>query len=298
MDNASQVKQLERNIQLLRSTISRLEDRHTRLSQSARAQVQALRRAQLRASYLGFLRWFRSPRSSFDLWPLAVLLIGPTTVGGVVFVSVHLLTGALLSAFGWGCVAAVMGATVFATLLFVPPTDRVLTRLRQAWQEIVEREQALAQIRTELQPVSDELSRQRTKLSSLESSILLRRQQLLRRPWRDLRGIDFETYLAEVCTALGASVELTKTSGDQGVDLIATFGSRRVAIQAKGYSGSVGNSAVQEVVSGQRFYSCDACAVITNSRFTTSAVQLANANGCCLISEENFDKFVMGDIQL
>ena len=159
-------------------------------------------------------------------------------------------------------------------------------------------EASLTSMQNELATVVTRLQHCQSELCSKQSSILTTRRQLLDRQWRTLRGVDWENYLAEVCTALGATAELTKMSGDQGVDLVVVFGARRVAIQAKGWANVVGNSAVQEVVAGRVFYHCDACAVITNSYFTPSAIQLAKANGCVLISENNFMQFALGDIPL
>jgi restriction system protein len=59
---------------------------------------------------------------------------------------------------------------------------------------------------------------------------------------------------------LGFSVRKTKVTGDQGVDLIVEGEGRLIAVQAKGYTGSVGNKAVQEVYAGMAFYG-HTCAV-------------------------------------
>src|SRR6185503_1151977 len=111
------------------------------------------------------------------------------------------------------------------------------------------------------------------------------RYDLLATDWRSLRSIPFEDFLARVFRSLGYHVQKTKVSGDQGVDLIATRNGHLLAIQAKGYDGSVGNDSVQQAHAGKAFYGCDACAVVTNSRFTKSAVELAKCVGCLLIDE-------------
>jgi hypothetical protein len=125
-----------------------------------------------------------------------------------------------------------------------------------------------------------------------------RRSRLLRTDWRSLRDVDFERFLTAVFQELGYQVETTKTTGDQGVDLILTRGSRRVAVQTKGYKDSVGNKAVQEVVAGRLYYRCDSCAAITNSTFTSGAVDLANANGCVLIDGKDITDLIRGNIHL
>jgi hypothetical protein len=93
-----------------------------------------------------------------------------------------------------------------------------------------------------------------------------------------LAGADFEAYLARLLRDAGFEIAGTPASGDQGADLIAKKSGRTIAIQAKGYRGSVGNGAVQEVVGAIRFYRADEGWVITNSTFTASARALAQAN--------------------
>lgn len=122
--------------------------------------------------------------------------------------------------------------------------------------------------------------------------------KLFARRWKEMRGGQFEEFLAEVFHELGYKVEQTGQSGDQGVDLIAERQGRRIAVQAKGYVESVGNAAVQQAYTGKKIYSCHCCAVITNSRFTTSAQEAADKVECILVHEENFEDFVMGRMQL
>jgi len=101
--------------------------------------------------------------------------------------------------------------------------------------------------------------------------------------WRHLTGETWEGYLEQIFLKHGCKVERTKVTGDQGVDLIVSQGRIRLAVQAKGYAGSVGNKAVQEVVAGRIYYQCTHSAVITNSSFTKSAQELAEKTNCILI---------------
>ncbi len=113
-------------------------------------------------------------------------------------------------------------------------------------------------------------------------------------PWRDLRGIPFEMFLKRVFLHLGYRVRETAATGDQGVDLLIDGGELSIAIQAKGYEGTVGNSAVQEVFSGMYFYKCSKCAVVTNSEFSKSARELAGSHGCVLIDGLRIPDLVYG----
>lgn len=137
------------------------------------------------------------------------------------------------------------------------------------------------------QRAAEEAERQRNAFTNL--SKILHNER-----WKELRGVEFEEFVARVFQHLGYKTEDTPTTGDQGVDLIAIQGNRRIAIQIKGYFNSVSNSAIQEVVAGKQLYSCSETCVVTNSRFTKSAIELADANNCRRIDEHTFEDFIYG----
>ena len=92
-------------------------------------------------------------------------------------------------------------------------------------------------------------------------------------------GREFEFFCAELLEGCGYdNIHVTRSSGDQGVDIIAYKNGTRCAFQCKRYSAKVGNEAVQQVHAGQNMYSCFRAVVITNSYFTRSAKQLAKAS--------------------
>lgn len=93
-----------------------------------------------------------------------------------------------------------------------------------------------------------------------------------------MSGVEFEEFVGKIFVKLGYTIEITKASGDQGVDLIAKKDGKVLAIQAKCYSGVVGNHAIMEVVAGMKYYDCNCCMVVTNSTFTPAARELATAN--------------------
>lgn len=138
-----------------------------------------------------------------------------------------------------------------------------------------------------------EAQARREELAALLASA---KYQLIHSDWRSLRAEEFEHFLSRVFETLGYQVQLTKASGDQGADLLVTGKGRRVAVQAKGYADSVGNHSVMEVVAGMTFYQCDACAVVTNSRFTSTAEKLAAATGCRLIDGPHIPDLIEGHI--
>jgi restriction system protein len=134
--------------------------------------------------------------------------------------------------------------------------------------------------------------------AELNNSVQLRREQLVQVNWKAMRGPQLEAFLAVVFTELGYAVEMIGAAGDQGVDLIATRDDLRIAIQSKGYVDSVSNAAVQEVYAGMTYHRCDACAVITNSRFTSGAAELARRTNCMLVDENRLPSLIRGEIDL
>lgn len=99
-------------------------------------------------------------------------------------------------------------------------------------------------------------------------------------------GTAFESFLEELFRARGYEIEGTPTTGDQGADLLAERFGQTVAIQAKNYQGTVGNSAVQQAISARSFYSAEKAMVVTNSRFSSSARELASSSEVRLVDRD------------
>jgi HJR/Mrr/RecB family endonuclease len=134
------------------------------------------------------------------------------------------------------------------------------------------------------------------RLAQAEAAHRDLRNRLLFRGWRDLRGVMFEDFLQEVLVANGYTVERTPKTGDRGIDLIALKGNVRIAVQAKGYAGNVGNDAIQQAYTGMAIYRCQRCVVITNSDFTRQAREDAAHVGCQLIDGAAIPDLIRGDL--
>ncbi|MDR2904081.1 MAG: restriction endonuclease, partial [Clostridiales bacterium] len=79
-----------------------------------------------------------------------------------------------------------------------------------------------------------------------------------------MEGNEFEHYVAKLFEKMGYKTEVTKQSGDYGIDVIARKDNTSIGIQAKRYATTLGNKAVQEVVGGKLFYNVDKVMVVTN----------------------------------
>jgi len=102
-----------------------------------------------------------------------------------------------------------------------------------------------------------------------------------------LDGHEFEHWVADALTRYGWKAEVTRGSGDQGLDVIAEKKGKRVGLQCKLYGGPVGNKAVQEAHAGKVYYGVDAVGVLTNASFTPSATALAAVTGVKLFSQHD-----------
>lgn len=92
----------------------------------------------------------------------------------------------------------------------------------------------------------------------------------------EMEGLDFEYYCAELLRNRGfIEVEVTKSSGDYGIDILAEKEGVTYAIQCKRYNGPVGVKAVQEAYAGRDFYDRMVGCILTNQYFTQPAVDAA-----------------------
>jgi restriction system protein len=111
---------------------------------------------------------------------------------------------------------------------------------------------------------------------------------------RHMSGIEFEELMAHFFRSIGYKAQMTKASGDQGVDLLLQKDGRRVAVQLKRYSKPVGNKAVQEALSGMMFYKTQEAWVVSTSSFTKAAVELANGTGVRLVDGLELGGWIKG----
>ncbi len=272
-------------------------------------QAKARSRLSLRLGYLYIVRFFvltnlpRHGKGSVIGAAAAVLCALSLLLSPFLFSTLaRALSGALV-------LMAASSALAVAAVFSLWPTERNrelfqrLQRERKCGQEqVAALRQPVARAWEEYEAVRrnwmllDRLGEARRRRQELADLLASAKYQLIHTNWRDLRGGDFERFLSRVFVMLGYHVELTKASGDQGVDLILTGKGRRIAVQTKGYADSVGNHSVMEAVAGMAFYRCTACAVVTNSRFTRTAEQLAAVNHCQLIAGIHIPDLIEGRI--
>ena len=101
-----------------------------------------------------------------------------------------------------------------------------------------------------------------------------------------LNGHDFETFCAFLFRKLNYKVTQTQASNDYGADLVISKNRVIYSVQCKRYSKNLDNTAIQEVVASMSFYKATKSIVITNSKFTKSAINLAKVNNVILIDRD------------
>ena len=92
---------------------------------------------------------------------------------------------------------------------------------------------------------------------------------------------------------MGYSVQKTGQVGDQGCDLVVNTNNERIAVQAKRYSESVSNAAVQQVVAAQKMYGCNKAMVVASSGYTREAIELAKTDNVDLIDGKKLSELLM-----
>lgn len=92
----------------------------------------------------------------------------------------------------------------------------------------------------------------------------------------EMEGHRFEYFIAKVLRENGfKNVNVTKASGDYGVDITANKDNQKWAFQCKRYSSNLGLKPIQEIYAGAKKYGADKAVVFTNVYFTPNAQTLA-----------------------
>ena len=106
--------------------------------------------------------------------------------------------------------------------------------------------------------------------------LLGRKKRRFTKEYDLMEGRDFEYFCAELLEKCGfLEVEVTKGSGDNGVDILAEKDGVTYAIQCKRYDEPVGVKAVQEAYAGRDYYDRMVGVVMSNQYFTKNATDMA-----------------------
>jgi HJR/Mrr/RecB family endonuclease len=284
----SDVESLRTRISQLRDSIDFYEKQLTRQKSVER-----------RLAFFSIQTRLRRFVDDFLGWRWAGILIAALAVGAVFFV--------VTLSWKLGIVAIAFGIAVSLWMLCIPKDAALAMDSQRLHDELAAFQAASAanaevlnHHRATFAVASEKLQSWSALLAERQyrESRLYRRKQLAQRNWKAMRGGELEQFLEEAFRELQYTAERTGKAGDQGVDLIVTKHGHRIAVQVKGYLDSVPNTAVQEAHTGMVFYQCNACAVITNSRFTAGGKNIADRVGCALVDENTLPMLILGQIDL
>lgn len=109
----------------------------------------------------------------------------------------------------------------------------------------------------------------------------------------EMDGHDFEYFCADLLEKQGfMDVEVTRGSGDFGVDILAEKEGVTYAVQCKRYQGPVGVDAVLQTYAGKDYYDRMVGAVMTNQYFTSPAMEAAEKLRILLWDREYVDSML------
>jgi HJR/Mrr/RecB family endonuclease len=187
---------------------------------------------------------------------------------------------------------------LFATLLYKPPNVQLPATIAEAESHLRLLE---ARLKEKVERITDSKMRLNRLLEERRDQIAsgkLQKAALLQRKWKTMQETEWQDFVVEVCRTLGAKVERVGRSGSDDANLIADFGSRRVAILTEAKDHNVNSATIHLAIAAKSRHNCDSCAVIINRRFTGAAQDFAQRNGCAAVGTGEFPDFVLGKLEL
>jgi hypothetical protein len=287
----------EAELTKLNQEIERLEAELNLLSEQRSRRARSHQRIDRRVRYLHMARLLRRPAGKWEWWPIAVVVIGPGIVGVPLFTLLNELFGSSsLALFGF-FIGAAAGAAAFSLLLFRPPTQQLPMAIDEAEAEHrLSKAHYLEAVDRWLES-DGQLARLVEDRRQRMASGRVQRAALLQRPWRRMTGVEWEDFVVEVCRTLGAAVE-RRGRGDAGAQLAIDFGQGKVAMLVQTSREPIDSAQVQQTIAFKEREQTDACAIITNGRFTGAAQDYAARIGCRLVGRDEFPEFALGNFRL
>lgn len=104
-----------------------------------------------------------------------------------------------------------------------------------------------------------------------------------------LKPLEFEELVGNYYTSHGYQVEKTPINYDYGVDLFATKGKEKIAVQAKLYDQrQVNHEVVMVLYAAKALYDCTEAVIITTGKSTPQASEVAKKLGITLLMEWSY----------
>jgi HJR/Mrr/RecB family endonuclease len=102
--------------------------------------------------------------------------------------------------------------------------------------------------------------------------------------WKSLRGIAFETALANLYGKMGYWVHQTKGSGDEGIDLVLEKEGVKTVVQCKGHAKPIGVGAVRDLYGAMMHFGVPSAVLACPAGFTEGVIHFVMNKPIRLIS--------------
>lgn len=112
--------------------------------------------------------------------------------------------------------------------------------------------------------------------------------------WQRLSGHAYEKALGNVFQQHGYEVEVTKGSGDEGIDLILTSKNDRIAVQAKNHIKPVGPAVARDLFGAMMHGNFERGMIVSSGGFTKGVYEFAKGKEIELVSLQEVIKIVDG----
>jgi hypothetical protein len=288
----------KRPLTQLNYEIEEAEAEEQRLEADRAAIARMASKASHRTKYLRLARWVRSPTKEFEFWPVVLLTVGSGVVGVPAFIVTDQIFDSASTAFLGLLIGVAAGAALFYVLLHKPTNDLLPATIDEANSHL---QLLSARLKEKVERITETKTRLNRLLEERRDQIAsgkLQKAALLQRKWKTMQETEWQDFVVEVCRTLGAKVERVGRPGGNDANLVADFGSRRVAIITEAKDHNVSSATIQLTLAAKSKHNADSSAVVINRRFTGAAQDFARHNGCTAIGTGEFPDFVMGKIEL
>ena len=113
--------------------------------------------------------------------------------------------------------------------------------------------------------------------------------------WSKMNGAKFEHEMASLFRLAGFQAEVTKASGDGGIDIILTRDQRRVAVQCKRYQKDVGPHVIRDLWGTMHHQGYEEGCIVTTAYFTQGVKDFARGKNIYLINMRDILDTLGGD---
>ena len=105
--------------------------------------------------------------------------------------------------------------------------------------------------------------------------------------WLNLSGYQFEKEVAKLYETRGYGVQVTKGSGDGGIDIFLEKAGRRYGVQCKNHHKAIGPAAIRDLYGAMSHEGLDAGIFIASSGYTKGAKEFARNKAITLLDINN-----------